>query len=171
MTNIQFGSPFRILSGSDIENAVKEEVLMIDPFQSSRAQPTSYDICIGQALNYRPGINDQSDLKGGNRVNFTNLELHPTQSVLFISEETFRFPYDMFAEIYLRSRYSRQLNCSSHLGRIECGWSGRLVLELTNQSLNRTVLFTQGTEVASLVIFQIDKPSDTFYSGLFQNWH
>ena len=170
MNITNYGSLFRILLGSDIERAVEAKYLLISPFQKKGIQPTSYDISIGGILNYPEEIVNAADLLNGDRVGFSSVELEPSQSILFITEETFEFPKDMFAEIFLRSRFARKLNTSGNLGRIECGWKGRLVLELNNQSLGRTVKFEKGESIATLVIYQIESANDNIYSGLFQNW-
>lgn len=170
VNNPKFGSPFRILLGSDIELAVNADYLKILPFNSKRIQPTSIDIAISKVLNYPNDSKDLVDFLTGDSKDFHSLELGPSQSILFISEEHFSFPNDMFAEIFLRSRYSRILNCHGHMGRIECGWKGYLVLEVTNQSSHRTVTFTKGDDIATLVIYQIENTSPRSYSGIFQNW-
>lgn len=170
MTKTSFGSQFRILLGSDIELAVDSNYLYISPFQRNRTQPSSYDISIANILNYSSDIDNDIDLLHGEKIDFTSVELSPSQSILFVSEEIFQFPNDMFAEIFLRSRYARQLNTGGNLGRIECGWKGRLILELSNQSLARTVKLEKGAVIATLVIYQIDSPNAYSHSGLFQNW-
>lgn len=170
MTKTSFGSQFRILLGSDIELAVDSDYLFISPFQKYRVQPTSYDISIAHILDYSSDIDNDVDLLNGEKIDFASVELSPSQSILFVSEETFQFPNDMFAEIFLRSRYARQLNTGGNLGRIECGWKGRLILELSNQSLARTVEFEKGAVIATLVIYQIESPIACGHSGLFQNW-
>lgn len=170
MNNINYGSQFRILLGSDIKLAVETKYLSISPFQEVRIQPTSYDISIGKVLKYSLDIECDDDLLGGDRYDFSTVELCPSQSILFVTEETFNFPKDMFAEIFLRSRYARQLITGGNLGRIECGWKGRLILEINNQSLDRTVKFEKGAGIATLVIYQIDSPNAYSHTGLFNNF-
>ncbi|NLE84497.1 MAG: hypothetical protein GX603_08290 [Chloroflexi bacterium] len=169
MPNANFGSQFKILLGEDINQAVETKYLIISPFQKESVQPTSYDISIGAILDFPVEIENDKDLLNGEKLDFSLVELGPSQCILFLTEETFSFPSDMFAEIFLRSRYARQLNSGGHLGRIECGWKGRLVLELSNQSLDRTVKFKKGDPIATIVIYKIDSTSDYCYKGLFQN--
>ncbi len=171
MATKKYGFSFRILSGSDIQDAINDHYLRITPFQNTRVQPTSYDISIAHVIKYLPDIQGDEGLLACNKIDFSSLELGPSQSIQFLSEEAFFFPQDMFADIYLRSRYSRILNCGGHLGRIECGWCGRLIIEISNQSLNRSFVFTKGLAVASLVIYQLDSNPAMNYSGLFQKFN
>jgi dCTP deaminase len=154
----------------DITAAVRDNHLRIEPFEEANVQPTSYDIGVMQIIQFPEkqiyGADDDEEIA----YVFDQVVLQPDDSLLFLSREEFAFPLDMMADIYLRSRYSRLLNSGEYMGRIECGWSGHLVLEIANHSLKRPVSIWAGECLATLVIYQLENAVPTGYTGRYQNW-
>ena len=165
-----YGSRIRLLLGGDINNAIQNKYLSIEPFNIDLVQPSSYDVTIDSIFTYDDICYVKHDSLNGIITQFDNLEIHPGQSILFVTRESFSFPKDFFGQIYLRSRFARLLNSWGQLGRIELGWRGRLVLEVSNLSLNRIVNFKREEIIATVVIFQLDSSCDTSYSGIFQDF-
>jgi deoxycytidine triphosphate deaminase len=167
----RFGVLCRLLRGDDIALAVERKYLVIAPFDKSRIQPTSYDICVSRIVEFQRQDVYQADQQ--NEVLFKDFEeviLEPGQSMLFLTLEEFAFPSDMLASINLRSTYSRLLNSGESMGRIECGWAGHLVLEISNQSISRRVRISRFESLASIEVYQIDEPVAKLYSGRYLNW-
>jgi len=170
MSNQLYGTPLRLLRGKDIESAVKSGYLKIHPFDEEKLQLTSYDISVFQLIKfpnkqiYRAEDNEEI------LEDFDEIILEPGRSYLFLTLEEFSFPLDMIAEVSLRSRYSRLLNSSEYMGRVECGWRGRLVLEITNHSSTRRVRIQKGEPLATLVIYQLEQPVTKGYTGRYLDW-
>jgi|FaiFalDrversion3_1042247.scaffolds.fasta_scaffold37010_1 dCTP deaminase len=165
-----YGTLIRLLRGEDIAYAVKSGYLGINPFDERKLQPTSYDISVFQIAKFSDKEIYQADDIEEIFEDFNEVIIEPGQSYLFLTVEEFSFPLDMIAEINLRSRYSRLLNSSGYLGRVECGWKGHLVLEVANHSSTRRVRIGKGESLATLVIYQLEQPVTRGYAGRYLNW-
>ena len=157
MKKLSYGSAFRILRGEDIIEAVKDKYLLISPFDNELIRPTSYDLRVSHIIEYvRKDCytgEDREDIRILDEL--AELIIYPGDAYLFLSECEFKFPRDMIANIGLRSRYSRLFNSGEYMGRIECGWEGRLILEVKNHSNSRAVKITYEEPIATLEIFQL----------------
>jgi deoxycytidine triphosphate deaminase len=154
----EIGTTVRILLGDDINETVKNGRLVITPFDLSSLQPTSYDFAI-QWL-----ILDSTEFR---ELNVFRLE--KGQSVLLLSSEYFEFPNDIIAHIWLRSSFARKLRMSSALGRVEAGWSGRLVVEIVNNA-PWMVELRRGDRIATLEMYKLDRSPIVPYRGQYQGY-
>lgn len=157
MSSKQYGSRLFILDGSDIIEAVEEGYLFISPFIKTNVQLSSYDVSIDKIAKYRKKKYYVESDREEVFEDFSELLVEPGESLLFLSMETFTFPQDMIGRIGLRSRYCRLLNSAESMGRIENGWSGKIVLEISNRSRDRKVKLSHGEPIASIEVFQFIK--------------
>ncbi len=170
MVKKHFGTLIRLLRGDDIVSAVNSGHLYIKPFDIGKIQPTSYDISVFHVIKYKERSFYQANDDEEIIEDFEELILPPNSSYLFLSLEEFCFPLDMIAVISLRSRYSRLFNAAQSMGRIECGWKGRLVLEVSNHSVSRHVKITKGESIATIEVFQLEDAVSKGYSGRYMDW-
>jgi deoxycytidine triphosphate deaminase len=146
-----------ILLREDIVQARDQGRLVIDPFKESHLQPTSYDISVTQILEGRDEFRD-----------FEQVTVERLQFMNFVSEERFEFPLDMIGHIYFRSTYSRKGLGTIHLGRIEAGWAGRLVIEVMSVRSDMTI--KRGERIATVEFVGLSRPASSPYSGQFQGF-
>jgi deoxycytidine triphosphate deaminase len=146
-----------ILLREDILEASRENRLVIDPFDESHLQPTSYDISVSQILEGRDTLRD-----------FDQVTVERLQFMNFVSEERFEFPLDMIGHIYFRSTYSRQGLGTIHLGRIEAGWTGRLVIEVMSAKSQMTI--KREERIATVEFVGLSRPATSPYKGQFQGF-
>jgi deoxycytidine triphosphate deaminase len=146
-----------ILVSDDIVQTCNERRLIIEPFRQSHLQPTSYDISVNQVLS------DDNELRDFEEVNIGHL-----QFMNLISEERFEFPLDMIGHIYFRSTYARKGLGTIHLGRIEAGWKGRLVIEILNARSTMTI--RKGERIATVEFVSLPKAASSPYQGQFQGF-
>src|SRR5437762_10411728 len=131
-----------ILVSDDIVRARNEGRLVIEPFNVPHLQPTSYDISVNQIL-------EGTDVFKG----FDEVTVEHLQFINLVSEERFEFPLNMIGHIYFRSTYSRQGLGTIHLGRIEAGWKGRLVIEVMNAKSQ--VKIRKGERIATVEFIRL----------------
>lgn len=80
--------------------------------------------------------------------------------------ERFDMPADVLGVVHDKSTNIR-LGIAVHNTIIECGWSGHLTLEISNQCW-RPRLLLRGTPIAQVIFHQIDRACEG-YSGKYQN--
>jgi len=146
-----------ILVSDDIVHCCNEGRLVIEPFNVSHLQPTSYDISVSQILEGTDVFRD-----------FDEITVERLQFVNFVSAERFEFPLDMIGHIYFRSTYSRQGLGTIHLGRIEAGWKGRLVIEVMSARSQMTI--KRGERIATVEFVGLSRPASSAYRGQFQEF-
>lgn len=83
------------------------------------------------------------------------------------SIERFDMPDDVAALVKDKSSWAR-LGLSVFNTVIEPGWRGYLTLELKNQG-RRHVVLKQGDPIAQILFYRLDAPSETPYSGKYQD--
>lgn len=146
-----------ILVKEDIVAAHKRTGRLIQPFDESHLQPSSYDISVSQVL------------ERGVLRDFDEVSIEHLQFVNLVAGETLEFPLDLVGHIYLRSTYARAGLGVIHLGRIEAGWKGRLVIEVLNAS-DLPVVIKKEERVATVEFVRLAKPVGTPYDGKFQGF-
>lgn len=92
--------------------------------------------------------------------------LWPKGFTLASTIERFAMPNDLLGVVHDKSTNIR-LGIAVHNTIIECGWSGYLTLEISNQSWMPRFL-RRGTPIAQVVFHMIDAPCSG-YSGKYQN--
>lgn len=146
-----------ILIRESIREACHNHSLIIDPFEESHLQPTSYDVSVVQVL------------ENGVGRDFDSLRIEYLQFMNFIVRERLEFPLDIVGHIYLRSTFARGGLGVIHLGRIEAGWRGRLVIEVFNASRDAIVI-NKGERIATVEFIRLAKSVSKGYEGQFQDF-
>lgn len=133
-----------ILSDRSIREAVQSGRLVVEPYDPSDVQPSSYDIHVGSAFrvfhNNRQGYIDvrkpQEDLTELIEVGEDGqFMLHPGEFVLGTTVERVKLPDDLVSRLEGKSSLGRLgLLIHSTAGFIDCGFDGHVTLELSNVS-------------------------------------
>jgi dCTP deaminase len=171
------------LSDTDIAKAVKNEEIVLKPFDPKRLQPVSYDIRLGNKFI----VNDESathmidpakkifaktreiEIKDGQEF-----ILHPGISVLGTSKEYFGSDYYL-VQVGGKSSLARiGLMIHNTAGIINPGHFLNITFELTNQN-NVPIILRPGMDIAQLTFSRITSPPRNSYKkiGRFaeNNWN
>ena len=148
-------SQIGVLNSEDILHACQNQDLVIDPFDESHLQPTSYDISVSQFF-------DDGELR-----DFDSLRVEHLQSRNLVALELLAFPLDMIGHMNIRSTFRRR-GLMGDLGRIEAGWRGRLVIEVF--STKEPIVIDNGERLATIEFVRLAKPVSKGYEGAFQNF-
>ncbi|MEK7509702.1 MAG: dCTP deaminase [Patescibacteria group bacterium] len=170
------------LSDVDIKKAIRAREIMLDPFDTARLQPASYDIRLGNKF----VINEESAthiIDPVNKIYAKTREvvirdgeeffLHPGISVLGTSKEFFGSDYYL-VQIGGKSSLARiGLMIHNTAGIINPGHFLHVTLELTNQN-NVPIVIRPGMEIAQLTFSKLTSPPEQSYKriGRFakDNW-
>lgn len=95
------------------------------------------------------------------------LTLMPGQFSLASSVEWFAMPCDVLALVKDKSSWAR-VGLSVFNTVLEPGWFGFLTLELKNQG-NTTLRILSGDPIAQILFERLDAPTESPYSGKYQN--
>lgn len=87
--------------------------------------------------------------------------------VLASSLERFAMPNDVLGVVHDKSTLAR-MGVAVQNTVIEPGWHGWLTLELTNHA-DEPVTLIFGQPIAQILFHRLDQPTDTPYSGKYQN--
>ena len=144
------------LNREDIIQAYQDQNLVINPFDESHLQPTSYDVSVSQIL---------SD---GLFYDFDDLRLEHLQFTNFVIHEYMEFPLDIIGHLCFRTTYRTQ-GLVTELGNIEAGWRGKLVIEVFNASKD-SIIIHKGDRLATVRFERLSNPVKKGYEGRFQNF-
>ncbi len=102
---------------------------------------------------------------------FSNTEdgwfIPPRTGVLGVTEERFNLPNDVAMSYYNKSTMARWfIEAAATLA--EPGWRGYLTLELFN-STDQVIELIKGQPIGQVVFNRLDQPSESAYSGKYQN--
>lgn len=139
---------------------------MIEPFYSDCVQPCSYDVHLGNHIKVETelGWND-IDMSGHSDKN--PLMMPPGCFVLGETLEYLRIPANVEAHLHLVSSRAREgLN---HLlaGLVDCGYEGRLTLELKNSLQFGQIPIYPGLRIAQLTFFEYERDAGVPYNGRY----
>lgn len=146
-----------ILTKEGILEACRQAQLTIMPFDLANLQPTSYDIAVGAFA--------QDD----SFTSFDCLDVLPSHFASFLTVELVELPLDMVGHIYLRSSLARKGLGGIQLGRIEAGWRGKLVLEVSNAG-DTPISIKRGDRIATVEFSRLARPVSEGYRGRFQGF-
>ena len=96
-----------------------------------------------------------------------DLTLLPGSFALGSTVEKFQMPSDVLAMVHDKSSWARQ-GLSLFNTVIEPGWYGYLTLELVNHS-NNVLRIKSGQPIAQIVFMRLTEPTESPYSGKYQN--
>jgi len=97
-----------------------------------------------------------------------NIEIDPGGKLLACSDATFKIPAGYFGLIQTKGTLARLfVSCTCNDGQVEPGYSGKITLEVINQS-NYKVVLPVGSEVAQLFLFKCSGDVHSLYAGKYQ---
>lgn len=170
------------LSDTDIKKAVKSGEITLEPFSTSRLQPASYDILLGNKF----VENDASSthyVDPARKIYAKTTEkiikdgdefiLHPGVSVLGLSKEFFGTDHFLI-QVGGKSSLARiGLMIHNTAGIINPGHFLNITFEITNQS-NIPIILRPGMEIAQITFSKLSSPPERNYKtvGRFakDNW-
>ena len=162
-----------ILSDKDIKKEIKNNKLVIDPFDNECVQPSTYDVHLSSQ--FRVFNNHQTtciDLKEKQAVTKLvdvkkegKLILHPTEFILGSTVERFEIPNDMAAKIEGKSSLGRLgLVVHATAGYIDPGFKGHITFEISNLNTVPIVLYAN-MKVGQVCFFrmtsEVERPYGT----------
>ncbi|PIR82353.1 dCTP deaminase [Candidatus Kaiserbacteria bacterium CG10_big_fil_rev_8_21_14_0_10_59_10] len=159
------------LSDVDIERAIQEGEITLDPYEPRRLQPVSYDICLGNKFI----VNEESAThivdpvkKIFAKTREITLDdddvfvLHPGISVLGVSKEYFGSDHYLI-QVGGKSSLARVgLMIHNTAGIINPGHFLHVTLELSNQN-NVPIIIRPGMEIAQLTFSKLTSPCKQSY--------
>ena len=139
------------LSDQDITFFRRNELLDIAPFHEGQVQPSSYDLRLG---NLATGIHLGEPL-----VNqpFDRIYIGQGDFVLLHTEEVVSLSPSVAGEVKGKSSQARKGLIVESAGLVDPGFSGQLVLEVTNLS-PVPVILVPGDLIAQIVFIQLRTP-------------
>ncbi|KAL0227579.1 hypothetical protein RCL1_003723 [Eukaryota sp. TZLM3-RCL] len=164
-----------ILSKDEILKAIDSGDISIDPFDKSRVNCASVDLCLGNEFRFFPQtnnvipMNEDANYKDfSEKVTVTDEEgfvLQPGQLCLGITKETIRLAPSICGILEGRSRFAR-FGMAIHItaGFMNPGIQNRQVLEIFNASPN-ALLLKPGTAVCQFVFLRMHGEGQ--YNGKF----
>lgn len=170
------------LSDTDIKKAIAEKRITIEPFDTARLQPASYDIRLGNKFIFNEESSThfidpvkkvyaktrEIEVKDGDEF-----VLHPGISVLGASKEYFGSD-DFLIQVGGKSSLARVgLMIHNTAGIINPGHFLHITFEITNQN-NVPIVLRPGMEIAQITFSMISSPPEQNYrkTGRFakDNW-
>lgn len=163
-----------ILSDRSIREVIAGGRLVIDPYDPERVQPSSYDVCVGDAfrvfhnarhpfIDVREPLDDLTELvvvPEGERF-----ILHPGEFVLGTTHERVTLPDDLVARLEGKSSLGRLgLLIHSTAGFVDPGFSGRVTLELSNVA-NLPIAIYPGMKIGQISFQTMTTPADKPYGS------
>ena len=146
------------------ELAVKEG--MIDPFYQECVQPCSYDVHLGDNAvvetenGFRP-------LDLSKQTEDDPFLMPPGFFILGETVEYFRIPNNVEAHLHLVSSRAREGLNHSLAGLVDCGYEGRLTLELKNSLQFGFIPLYPGLRIGQLTFFEYSEAAQQPYNGRY----
>ena len=163
-----------LLSDQDIQAAVDEGTLVIDPFDPAMIQPSSVDVCMDRFFRvfnnskytHIDPKQQQDDLTSLVEVAEDEpFVLHPGEFVLGSTLEKFTLPPHLAGRLEGKSSLGRLgLLTHSTAGFIDPGFSGHITLELSNVA-NLPITLWPGMKVGQLALFHMSSPASVPYGS------
>ena len=148
-----------ILVDHMIRNEIELGRMKITPFDDSLINPSSLDVRLGEGFSKVSPANvciDPSDPLSfrTQRISTGSYKLLPGDTVLSTIQEHITLPADISGKMMGKSSLGRLgLDNSSVAGWIDCGFTGELVIELSNHS-KHPILLRQGMKIGQLVFYK-----------------
>jgi dCTP deaminase len=161
-----------VLSDRTIKEAVASGRLRIDPLDEAAIQPASVDLRLDNAFRIfktssRPYIDVAQDVDDLTELVEISPEepfvVQPGTFVLGSTIETITLPDDLVARVDGKSSLGRLgLLVHATAGYVDPGWTGKLTLELSNQSQMPIALY-YGMRIAQISFIELTTPVDRPY--------
>jgi len=163
-----------VLSDQDIRRRVENGSIRVDPFEPDNVEPSSLDLRLGddfKRLRAPTLTNEKATVSlstsGEKQIAYDELEycedepviLNPGELILATTLESFVLPDDLTAQVLGRSSLGR-LGVSVHqtAGWIDPGFTGRIVLELSNHG-PVPVELEPGLRMCQIVFSELSSPA------------
>ncbi len=159
-----------ILSDRDVKKAVKAGRLMIDPFDETCVQPSSYDLKFSEKVrvfdNHKAGeidVRDRQDVSRVVKIEKEGFVLHPGEFILGSTVESFSFPRDLAGKLEGKSSLARLgLVIHATAGYVDPGFKGQLTFEMSNISRLPIRLYAE-MKVAQICFVKMSSPVEIPY--------
>jgi len=148
-----------IMSDDEIRTARQDKSsLVIEPFNSTRLQPSSYDL----------GLSSEAIVGSGVKTMLNpTITINPHELILFSTEEQIGLPGDIVGRVYLRSGWARAGLSPEGQGRVEAGFTkGCLTLAVTNMS-SIPITIKKNDSIATIEFVRLNRPVSKGYSGSY----
>ena len=131
--------------------------LDVEPWNPDRVQPASYDLTLGENVRvYREGNPDWYC------TGFDRLDIKQGDFYLLHTEEVVTLGPKIGAQVCGKSTWARKGLIVESAGWVDPGFSGQLVLEVTNLS-PRTVSLFPGQPIAQIIFMELKSPAQRPY--------
>jgi dCTP deaminase len=160
-----------ILSDRDIKTALRSGKIVVEGLKEENIQAAWVDLSLGNEFGVfkttsQPYIDVKNPTEHTEKIQVkddSQFIIHPHEFVLGQVKERIRLPDDIAAYVDGRSSLGR-IGLVVHVtsGFVDPGFSGRLVLEMTNVG-NMPVAIHPGMRVCKLVFFRLSSPSEMPY--------
>src|SRR5438067_7835306 len=163
-----------LLSDRDILDQIKNNRVVLTPFDAGMVQPSSIDVRMDRYFrvfeNHRyPHIDPSVEQPDLTRLIETDDDapfiLHPSEFVLASTYEVVTLPDDIAGRLEGKSSLGRLgLLTHSTAGWIDPGFSGHITLELSNVA-NLPITLWPGMKIGQLCLFQLRSPAEFPYGS------
>lgn len=150
-----------ILTDRQINEAYQQGKVRIDPFADTQLQPASYDLRVGEQ-----GISTSSK-KLVNIKDDGYLLIQPGDFAILTVLEELQFDAQHTGRLGLRSKYARKGLIATTGPQVDTGYSGRLIVGITNLSPTPISLSFKD-DLLSLELHRLEEPVTKPYSGPYQ---
>ncbi len=150
-----------ILTDEQIKEAIKEQDLVIIPFEESQTQPATYDMRVG-----RFGATTSSKRK----VNIEDrgyIIIEPGDFAVVEILEELSIGVQFTARFGLRSKYARKGLIATTGAQIDPGFNGRLIIGLTNLT-PKPISLPYKDDFVTVEFHRLEKPASNPYCGPYQ---
>lgn len=162
-----------ILSGSELQDYIKNKRLLVDPISETTLQCNGVDLRLGDRIARLKSCPDIFDMHRKNvleryytKETGSSFVIQPHEHFLACTHEKLRLPDNLVGFVNLRSTYTR-LGFFSPCGFVEAGFSGQLTLEIIGGSFPVKV-YTRD-RLFHMIFAKLTTNSKTAYKGKYQN--
>ena len=163
-----------VLNDGEIQAAIEEGRIIIDPLNMTDIQPASVDIHLSNKIlvfrnSRRPYIDVRQDVSDLTEMvdilDASPFILHPGEFVLGSTVEDIGLPNDLVARLEGKSSLGRiGLLIHSTAGYVDPGWRGRLTLELSNVN-NLPITLYNGMPIGQISFTRLSAPAHRPYGS------
>ena len=156
-----------ILTDKNITTRLTNKTLLIDPTPNDdQIQPASIDLRLSNEF-LMPHIDQPVDIKNGSpryeNIKTNVLQLPPHSFILGSTIEKVKIPSDLIGRVEGRSSVGR-LGVTVHItaGFLDCGFEGRITLEIANLSHN-TIMLYENMRICQIVFEELTGEPNRLY--------
>ena len=147
-----------MLTDAGIREAQRAQDLTIDPFSEGNLDSASYDCRVGNEA-FVSGADEIIDVANKGLV-----IIEPGEFAMLVTRETVRCGPQIAAQLGLDSRYARQGLVLLSGPQIDPGFTGVLIVRVTNLAPRRITLAFEAPFL-TVQFFRLDRPVEKPYSG------